>query len=127
MTSVAESATVFGDRDTAPADPKFKEHFSSGSARSGKAPASSHTTPQTFLNTNEYNTEDRPFFVRIGKEGLIHALQKLDDEIIASGRNKLLSTKVLAYSPAQSTALTHFDSPQLIGLVKRLLLANSGS
>ncbi|TFY70723.1 hypothetical protein EVG20_g2269 [Dentipellis fragilis] len=41
----------------------------------------------------DYLSENRPFFVRIGKEGLLSALNKLDQQLHQSGRGKILSSK----------------------------------
>ncbi|KII88766.1 hypothetical protein PLICRDRAFT_42002 [Plicaturopsis crispa FD-325 SS-3] len=46
-----------------------------------------------FTITSDYMLEDRPFFVTIGKDGLIAALQSLDLQLRNSGRNKILSAK----------------------------------
>ncbi|KAF8631434.1 hypothetical protein AX17_005111 [Amanita inopinata Kibby_2008] len=42
---------------------------------------------------NDDTLEERRFFVPIGKEGIIAALEKLDAQLVESGRNKLLSRK----------------------------------
>ncbi|KAL6302729.1 band 7 domain-containing protein [Sparassis latifolia] len=46
-----------------------------------------------FVKTEDYMTEDRPFLVTIGKDGLIAALQKLDRQLRNSGRAHVLSSK----------------------------------
>jgi hypothetical protein len=51
------------------------------------------TNTSTFVKALDYTAEDRPFFVNIGKDGLIAALQKLDRQLQESGRNQVLSKK----------------------------------
>ncbi|KAF9442914.1 hypothetical protein P691DRAFT_809751 [Macrolepiota fuliginosa MF-IS2] len=41
----------------------------------------------------DYTLEERPFFVRIGKDGVIAALEKLDEQLVQAGRSRVLSTK----------------------------------
>jgi hypothetical protein len=76
-TVVGDRSTVIEDRDTTfrhDSSP-VKEHVDyAGSKRSGKGKAS------TFVTT-DYTLEDRPFFVPIGQDGLVAALQKLDREL----------------------------------------------
>lgn len=105
----ADASTVVGDdsREQDFVKPKYKETAlpagsSSGPSRVGKP----------FVNSIESGLEERPFFVRIGKDGLIAALQKLDQQLAdvcvqknsyitipdylsnQSGRVKVLSKKV---------------------------------
>ncbi|PCH35160.1 hypothetical protein WOLCODRAFT_80178 [Wolfiporia cocos MD-104 SS10] len=49
--------------------------------------------PTGTLGRVEYAMSDRPFFVPIGKDGLIAALQKLDTQLKNSGRENILSRK----------------------------------
>lgn len=47
-----------------------------------------------FVTSADYMDTERAFFVRIGKDGLLGALQKLDRQLQNSGRGHLLSKKV---------------------------------
>ncbi|KAL6302736.1 band 7 domain-containing protein [Sparassis latifolia] len=44
-----------------------------------------------FIKAEDFVAEDHPFFFRIGKDGLIAALQKLDTQLRNSGRQHILS------------------------------------
>lgn len=46
-----------------------------------------------FVATKDYTLEERPFFVRIGKDGVIAALEKLDQQLVQAGRSRVLSKK----------------------------------
>jgi regulator of protease activity HflC (stomatin/prohibitin superfamily) len=46
-----------------------------------------------FVISSDYSLEERPFFVNIGKDGLIGALQRLDKQLQNSGRSRILSSK----------------------------------
>jgi len=79
-----DSSTVYGDRTIVNEDHdatlRHKEDFSpikeyEGSKRAGKAKASQFVTA-------DYELEDRPFFIPIGKDGLVAALQKLDKQLV---------------------------------------------
>ncbi|KAF5376569.1 hypothetical protein D9757_008279 [Collybiopsis confluens] len=73
-----------------------------------------------FVNTIEAELEERPFFVRIGKDGLIGALTELDQQLKESGRPKLLSSKVPTdwigseISPGQLGLINHGGSPKIL-------------
>ncbi|KAF9066868.1 hypothetical protein BDP27DRAFT_1226841 [Rhodocollybia butyracea] len=91
----------------------------------GKRPESSvspngRTAGKPFVNDIETEIEERPFFVRIGKGGLISALQELDKQLAQSGRQKLLSKKVPTdwigseISPGQVGLINHGGSPKIL-------------
>ncbi|KAL0071611.1 hypothetical protein AAF712_001468 [Marasmius tenuissimus] len=116
MSSVAEGSTVIGDREfsnhrLSPVPSTSKIHKSSGKPR----------VPDTseFI-TSDYSLEDRPFFIPIGKDGVIAALQKLDKELQQSGRNTLLSKKKpVAWTGSELTPgnlglINHGGSPKLL-------------
>jgi hypothetical protein len=73
-TSVADNTTIVGDREYTRKDDFLKQSASSTSK--GKAPV------HDFLSVDDVSMEDRPFFIPIGKDGLIAALQRLDDQLI---------------------------------------------
>ncbi|KAH9911645.1 hypothetical protein B0H21DRAFT_782413 [Amylocystis lapponica] len=58
-----------------------------------KESRSIHVGNGALVKTADYLVEDRPFFVSIGKDGLIAALQKLDQQLRKSGRTCILSGK----------------------------------
>ena len=77
MSSVAEGSTVIGDRDfNHRLDPVQSTSKNQNSLEKRKAP------PTNDFITSDYSLEDRPFFVPIGKDGVIAALQKLDRELL---------------------------------------------
>lgn len=45
-------------------------------------PAKNQTIPNDFVRAADYSLEERPFFVIIGHDGLIGALQKLDKQLV---------------------------------------------
>ncbi len=84
--SVADTTTIVGDRDTFRKEqelslhPKDTSHASTFGKR--RAPSHPDSTEDRFATTLDYMSEDRPFFVKIGKEGLIAALDKLDRQLV---------------------------------------------
>ena len=112
MTSVfGEATTIVEDSFRAGDGPtsNVKEHshkLASSSIVKNKGRA------DEFVATMDYTLEDRPFFIRIGKNGVIAALERLDQQLVQvsscyslwifteaenfllkAGRNKVLSTK----------------------------------
>ena len=45
--------------------------------------AQRRTHPDPFMKTTDYLEEDKPFFVKVGKDGVLPALQKLNDLLVA--------------------------------------------
>lgn len=113
MTSVfGEASTVVGDSfkpdDSSPFPVKEQ---TKGPQAVGTSKGKEKT--DEFFATMDYTLEERPFFVRIGKDGVIAALEKLDQQLVdvrsplcrhvgvpgclfatsQAGRNKVLSTK----------------------------------
>lgn len=73
-TSVTDTTTVFGDRDF-----HSKEDFSKAHA---SPPLGKDKVPiHSFLADDDMAMGDRPFFIPIGKQGLIAALQQLDEQL----------------------------------------------
>ncbi|KAK7685747.1 hypothetical protein QCA50_011093 [Cerrena zonata] len=56
-------------------------------------PVSRGPTQHTFVQTVDYLEEERALFIKIDKDGLIAALQKLDKQLKNSGRTHILSRK----------------------------------
>ncbi len=104
MTSLfGEASTVVGGDHFTPSSK------SNGGSPSPLLPVKHHQNPQHHQQqkpqpksteeefiaaTMDYTLEDRPFFIRIGKEGVIAALEKLDEQLVKAGRSKVLSTKI---------------------------------
>ncbi|KAG7092232.1 hypothetical protein E1B28_008598 [Marasmius oreades] len=117
-TSVAEASTVVGDRDVGFGNDFHKpggvSPLSHKSIGKRKPPSSSDFV------TSYYALEDRPFFVPIGKDGVIAALQKLDKQLKQSGRNRLLSKKTpitwtgSELTPGKLGLINHGGSPKIL-------------
>lgn len=87
MSSVGDATTVVdGTTSAAP-------HFNGKAAISEEPhkPQREYTTAN-FATAVDYMEEERPFFVKIGKDGLIAALQKLDRQLRAVSAHSLSST-----------------------------------
>ncbi|EJF56795.1 hypothetical protein BD309DRAFT_926774 [Dichomitus squalens] len=73
-----------------------------------------------FVTAVDYMEEDRPFFVKIGKDGLIGALQKLDGQLRNAGRPHILSTKKPTdwigkeVTPGQIGLINHGGLPKIL-------------
>lgn len=79
--SIADNTTVvggplstIGDNDRV--DPKITK----ATPRYGQ-PSSHNTASRPIADTPDYMETDRPFFIKIGKDGLNAALQKLDKQL----------------------------------------------
>ncbi|KAF9036698.1 hypothetical protein BJ165DRAFT_596371 [Panaeolus papilionaceus] len=72
------------------------------------------------FTTTDYALHDRPFFVPIGKQGVIAALEKLDQQLQAAGRSRILSTKEPTdwigneVTPGQIGLINHGGNPSLL-------------
>ncbi|KAI0717062.1 hypothetical protein C8Q76DRAFT_617747 [Earliella scabrosa] len=79
-----------------------------------------YASPANFATAVDYMEEERPFFVKIGKDGLIAALQKLDRQLRASGRVHILSTKKPTdwigqeVTPGQIGLINHGGLPKIL-------------
>ena len=91
-TSVGDNTTVVGGPMSHMGDPTYlSDTYPRKPSASGKGVHLAHhdMPPRTFLETNEYMDTERPFFVTVGKDGLISALQKLDVQLRnVSGQNQ---------------------------------------
>jgi hypothetical protein len=74
--SIADHTTVVADRDYAPNTDFLKPR----PPPTEKVKSTSVT--HDFLSQADESLEERPFFVHIGKDGLIAALQKLDAQLV---------------------------------------------
>lgn len=83
----------------------------------GKGPV---TPGSEFVATMDYTIENRPFFVPIGKGGVIVALEELDRQLQQSGRTRLLSKKVPTdwtgkeIVPGRLGLINHGGSPKIL-------------
>ena len=80
MSSVGDATTVVES------SPSRYHHNRNGKARIDEEPDFIKSAHPKGLSTNfaaavDYMEEERPFFVKIGKDGLIAALQKLDRQL----------------------------------------------
>ncbi|KAF8162959.1 hypothetical protein B0H34DRAFT_301492 [Crassisporium funariophilum] len=104
------SFTKDSDYPTKPAHPR---HNATGKSRTqGQA--------SEFVATIDYTVEERPFFIPIGKDGVIGALEKLDRQLLAAGRTKVLSKKSPTdwtgqeVVPGQLGLINHGGSPKVL-------------
>ncbi|EKM75069.1 hypothetical protein AGABI1DRAFT_116571 [Agaricus bisporus var. burnettii JB137-S8] len=82
-TVVGDSFTAGEGSDATPSKPSLKP------TTTGKG----RDYASEFVATKDYTLEERPFFVRIGKDGVIAALEKLDQQLVQAGRSRVLSKK----------------------------------
>lgn len=120
MTSTADNSTVVGDLDyTLRKGPS--ENNKAGKRR--LEPESVKSNLESFVLTNDYALEDQPFFVPIGKDGLLAALQKLNKQLVhVSLAIQSLINDVMLCSRAEPDC-----SPRKFlqtGLAKKSLLVN---
>ncbi|KAH8833863.1 hypothetical protein DL96DRAFT_1810250 [Flagelloscypha sp. PMI_526] len=108
MTSLGDNTTVVGE-------PSHSNHPRKEYSEATAVPYKGGTVGRNkeigndFISTQEI--EDRPFFVPIGKHGVVDALQRLDAQLVKSGQSNILSKK----SPVAWTG--HEVSPGNIGLI----------
>ena len=88
---IMDSSTTAGDNTTVVAGPsesggKRRAYLSDEHSVSDTTKHEKHTTekqiPNDFVRAADYALEDRQFFVVIGHDGLIGALQKLDKQLL---------------------------------------------
>ncbi|KAJ3908411.1 hypothetical protein F5879DRAFT_937483 [Lentinula edodes] len=119
MSNYADGSTVVGD------DSRDQQDFLKSKPKVNDDLLPNPVSPKKrvghpFVNSIETELEERPFFVRIGKDGLIAALQKLDRQLAESGRPKLLSKKVPTdwigseITPGQLGLINHGGSPKIL-------------
>lgn len=80
------SNSNFGENSTVVGDPHYKrlDVDDTTPLKGDRAPSGSRTgkTPSTNAFTSvDYTIEERPFFIPIGKDGVIAALEKLDKQL----------------------------------------------
>jgi hypothetical protein len=90
MTSVIhEGTTVVGDSFKAGDNSDTAQSLKPTSAGKGRDYATEFTA------TKDYTLEERPFFVRIGKDSVITALEKLDQQLVRASLTSYLSLSML--------------------------------
>ncbi|KAJ7219050.1 hypothetical protein GGX14DRAFT_434369 [Mycena pura] len=115
--STAGNSTVVGD---APAALLKEQRDTFTKSRTGGGPV-----PQIPIVGNKFSLTDdylkeRPYYVPIGKGGLIAALETLDKQLMESGRNSILSKKTPVQwagkeiQPGQLGLINHGGSPKLL-------------
>jgi regulator of protease activity HflC (stomatin/prohibitin superfamily) len=122
-------ASNFGDNSTVVGDPVYKqseETMSKGTYSPGKhhmhgvTGVHSGKARMSEFTTVDYTVEERPFFVPIGKDGVIAALEKLDRQLQDAGRTRLLSKKRPTdwtgkeVIPGQLGLINHGGSPKVL-------------
>lgn len=117
MTSTfGDATTVFGPGDT---DFVHLKHSHHTAQEKGKLPLTIAAQINDFIST-DYIPEERPFFIPIGKDGIVAALQKLDRQLINSGRGGIISKKnptdwgAKEVVPGQLGLINHAGSPKLL-------------
>ncbi|KAI0269647.1 hypothetical protein BGY98DRAFT_1101011 [Russula aff. rugulosa BPL654] len=74
----------------------------------------------TFAKTTDYFSEERPFVVLIGKDGVIGALRQLDEHLRNTGYNKIISDKNPTdwigkeIAPGRIGLINHGGKPKLL-------------
>ncbi|KAJ3504254.1 hypothetical protein NLJ89_g8032 [Agrocybe chaxingu] len=116
-TVVGDSPHRRSDGPTSSRDPEFSKpsaRFASTSARGKSA------VPLEEFTTTDYTLKERPFFIPIGKDGVIGALEKLDKQLTAAGRARILSKKQPTnwtgkeVTPGQLGLINHGGSPKVL-------------
>jgi len=91
--SVAGATTVVGGDLPSTLGKDLGAHFHVDSFGSGTGKSREERRSPPFVIAADYTDESRPFFVKIGKDGVIPALQKLDTEMRNSNHNHIISRK----------------------------------
>ncbi|THH00117.1 hypothetical protein EW026_g2372 [Hermanssonia centrifuga] len=116
--SFADNTTVVGGPLSTLGDSSYLQSLKKPTAN-GKSIANDGPSGASF-QTAEYMNTERPFFVTIGKDGLIAALQKLDLELRNSGRTYILSHKRPTdwigkeITPGQLGLINHGGLPKIL-------------
>ncbi|KAF8212489.1 hypothetical protein K438DRAFT_1567476 [Mycena galopus ATCC 62051] len=112
------NSTVVGD---APAALRKEQNLTFNPDKAAQAaPQIPDIGNQFSFTTDDYLKAQRPFYVPIGKGGLIAALETLDQQLLQHGRNKILSKKTpVAWAgreitPGQLGLINHGGSPKLV-------------
>ena len=77
--SIMDNTTVVGGTHSTMGDNDF--HVDPSSSTKGLKPHPTIPSSKNLRDTADYLETERPFFVKIGKDGLISALQKLDRQL----------------------------------------------
>ncbi|KAG6833182.1 hypothetical protein H0H87_010244 [Tephrocybe sp. NHM501043] len=123
-TAYGDNSTAIGDDHTNGLKPSSgntnPKDVGPRRAGDGYGKSSHPKTPNEFVADTDYGLEERPFFVPISKDGLIAALEKLDKQLIQSGRSPILSTKVptdwTGYQvvPGRLGLINHGGNPKIL-------------
>jgi len=117
-TSYGDGSTVVGDTEHWQ---QLKTNGNSKLPENSKEPRRpSHSTQHNFVDNVDYALKERAFFVPIGKDGVIVALEKLDLQLVQSGRNNILSKKtptdwgIKEVIPGRLGLINHGGNPKII-------------
>ncbi|EMD35681.1 hypothetical protein CERSUDRAFT_116415 [Gelatoporia subvermispora B] len=119
---VGDNMTVVGGGSIAPKDLALDhdDHLWKSSANRKSSRGLNTVAEGTFLQAQDYTLGDRPFFVNIGKDGLIVALQKLNTQLKNAGRTHILSNKLPTdwigkeVTPGQIGLINHGGLPKIL-------------
>ncbi|KAF8655867.1 hypothetical protein AX16_002950 [Volvariella volvacea WC 439] len=120
--TIADTATVIGGPARKDTREEFLEDYRKPKAFTSPSDIEQMERPpirSDFL-AEDYLAQGRPFFVVIGKGGVLAALQELDRQLVESGRTKLLSSKEPTdwtgeeIVPGQVGLINHGGNPKLL-------------
>ncbi|KIP05908.1 hypothetical protein PHLGIDRAFT_128574 [Phlebiopsis gigantea 11061_1 CR5-6] len=123
--SIMDNTTVVGGALSNIGETEFlREPFNSKVSRSepsdGKSSIGARVVSKSLRHSPDYLDIDRPFFIKISKEGLISALEKLDQQLKQSNRGRILSRKSPTdwigkeITPGELGLINHGGLPKLL-------------
>ncbi|GJE85462.1 band 7 domain-containing protein [Phanerochaete sordida] len=118
--SVADNTTVVGGPSSAMGDADFLKKSPQVPTSFSAPRATSQTGMKTFVDGTDYLDANRHFFVKIGKDGLIAALNNLDLQLRNASRTHILSHKHpiswvgREITPGQLGLINHGGLPKLL-------------
>ncbi|RDB24167.1 hypothetical protein Hypma_008846 [Hypsizygus marmoreus] len=125
-TILEDNSTVVGDLEhnnslgLKPSKGSSSKDMGPRRAGGGYGKSTQPKTGNDFVATVDYTIEERPFFVPIKQDGIIAALEKLDRQLVQSGRNKILSSKVPTdwtgkeLMPGRLGLINHGGNPKIL-------------
>ncbi|KAG5652953.1 hypothetical protein H0H81_002961 [Sphagnurus paluster] len=81
-TAFGDNSTIIGDERPGSGSKPTSDVKDYGPRRAGDGYGKSTQPKNDFVATVDYTIEERPFFVPIGKAGIIAALEKLDRQLV---------------------------------------------
>ncbi|TFK42936.1 hypothetical protein BDQ12DRAFT_677046 [Crucibulum laeve] len=123
MTSTyGDASTVVGDSSYRPMDELSATKGKGMDKATGprRFASGQNAVANGFVAAIDHTVEERPFFVNIGKDGIIAALEKLDKQLLEAGRNRVLSKKSPTdwtgreVMPGRLGLINHGGSPKIL-------------